>query len=119
MRTCRVAELEGALLDAAVAQASSISYRLQPLADGLRCMIAVPDNLSRGHVGFRPSTDWETGGPIIERERISVVRGELGEWHGYTGQPQRDAGDGEGPTALIAAMRAFVATSVGEEIELP
>lgn len=66
----------------------------------------------------QPSTAWEHGGPIIEREYIAL---ELldGEWCAWAPGPQRaDGGDGRGPTPLIAAMRAYVAGKFGERIDL-
>ena len=65
------------------------------------------------------STDWAQGGPIIEREKISIR-----QWtnvpivHAY--MPVDDAewaSDGASP--LIAAMRCFVASKLGEEVEVP
>jgi hypothetical protein len=68
---------------------------------------------------YSPTTDWAQGGPIIERERISIR-----QWtnvplvHAY--MPQDDApwvSDGTSP--LIAAMRAYVSSRLGDEVEVP
>jgi hypothetical protein len=65
---------------------------------------------------YYPSTDWAQGGPIIERERITI------EW---TGDPDSWCAcimaDQEvyGPTPLIAAMRVYVASKLGDEVEIP
>ena len=70
-------------------------------------------------IGFKPSTNWAQGGPIIERERISIR-----QWtnvpivHAY--MPQDDApwaSDGTSP--LIAAMRCYVSSRLGDEVEVP
>lgn len=122
----RVAELEGSLLDTAVAKA---------LADPRISMWGVApwieDGLGLGHGSsgraFRPSIEWDFGGPIIERERIALA--EMGgRWHAMLpNNPMRgdsyidaysDSFDSEGPTALIAAMRAYVASKFGDEVEL-
>jgi hypothetical protein len=60
------------------------------------------------------STDWSQGGPIIEREKITI------EWTGenWMGYIWHDA-EYFGPTPLIAAMRCYVASKLGDEIELP
>jgi hypothetical protein len=61
-----------------------------------------------------PSTNWSDGGPIIERERIRLEAawiGELKDEIGWLAERQF-----EGKTALIAAMRAFVASKFGEEV---
>jgi len=108
----KVSELDGALLDAAVAMAEGVS--ILQLA------------------GTRYSTDWADGGPIIGRELIAVsahvydngpaqcccwvaavaIYG-MFDVH-YSHPPKR----WYGPTPLIAAMRAYVASKFGEEIDL-
>lgn len=64
---------------------------------------------------YSPSTDWSQGGPIIEREGISSTKlTEQGTWYTET----RDkAHFGHGPTLLIAAMRCFVASKFGPEVD--
>lgn len=68
------------------------------------------------------STDWAQGGPIIERERICLEeRKKMSVWLAYL----RDVTTGEskvityGPTPLIAACRCFVASKLGDEVEVP
>jgi hypothetical protein len=66
---------------------------------------------------FNPSTDWRQGGPIIERERIGLGH-EICEGRPYwvaTGYLVEECG----PTPLIAAMRCYVASKLGDEIEVP
>lgn len=69
---------------------------------------------------YQPQTDWAQGGPIIEREKIETwfedawcakVSGVDPENYG----PEWPSG----PTVLIAAMRCFVASKLGDEIEIP
>ena len=60
------------------------------------------------------STDWAQGGPIIQRERIRLdPRG-----HWVAGH---DSSNDEysGPTPLVAAMRAYVASKLVDEVEIP
>ena len=64
------------------------------------------------------STDWAHGGEIIEREGISL------EWSGWGGDEQWDAcikhdDNYTGLTALIAAMRCYVASKLGDDVEMP
>jgi hypothetical protein len=81
----------------------------------------VQEDVDKGIVpaGHHYSTDWLWGGPIIEREKIDVMWCGI-EWCAYCMTP-----DGErqletsGPTPLIAAMRAYVASKMGDEIEVP
>jgi len=68
--------------------------------------------------GFRPpsySTNWSQGGPIIEREGIELLCESLG--FRWVAIPQKGP-EWRGPTPLIAAMRCFVASRLGEEIEI-
>ena len=74
---------------------------------------------------FSPSTKWEQGGPIIERAEIGIKRrapcmkGE--EWEASPSITAKGAGGkfGCGPTPLIAAMRCYVASNLGDEVEIP
>ena len=60
------------------------------------------------------STDWAEGGPIIEREKITTEwTGE--DWMGYI----RHDEEFFGPTPLIAAMRCYVASKLGDDVTLP
>jgi hypothetical protein len=90
----KTSELSGAQLDWAVAR-----------ADGY------PDeDIS---VDWNYSTDWAQGGPIIERERIEL------EWSGSEWWARIWAdNDFKGSTPLIAAMRCYVASKLGEEVDM-
>jgi len=71
---------------------------------------------------YSPSTDWAQGGPIIEREGISIVLDwdVVGEFlWGATRIEQSVVSQAEGTTPLIAAMRCFVASKLGDEVEIP
>jgi len=74
-----------------------------------------------GHdVNYRPSTDWEQGGPIIEREGIEICRLNNGEWRGQFYEQETDKMHRKyGYTPLIAAMRCYVAYKMGDEIQVP
>ena len=71
-----------------------------------------------------PSTDWSQGGPIIEREKIRLVFRDLGAdsywfaeaFEAYNGNQYIS---GSGPTLLIAAMRCYVASRLGAEVDVP
>jgi hypothetical protein len=68
--------------------------------------------------GFHPSTDWALGGTIIEREKISLwARGD--EWAAESFTPNEQGHEETGTTPLIAAMRCYVASKLGDEVELP
>jgi len=70
------------------------------------------------------STDWAQGGPIIEREGItitpySVHNGVIKAWKAGRDWPLPHFPFYWGPTPLIAAMRWYVASVLGDEVELP
>ena len=71
----------------------------------------------RTHMDAWPySTDWSQGGPIIEREKIGVWWD--GVWHAkYDGCRPDQVQDAHTP--LIAAMRCYVASKLGDEVEIP
>jgi hypothetical protein len=73
---------------------------------------------------YLPSTDWAQGGPIIEREGISTrfdPKDARGAWYAVLGEHRFLSPDfeGTGTTPLIAAMRCFVASKLGNDIEIP
>lgn len=75
------------------------------------------------------SESWEHGGPIIERERLDlnydvhwVYDKDDPEDHGerwYATPCGADLNGFYGSTPLIAAMRCFVASKLGDEVDVP
>ena len=125
----KTADLNGAALAQAVALALGWLVYPDGGGDGALMVCEVPegDVYSFGEYGFRPDRDWETGGPIIERERITIVASEYGgqmEWSATVGpfthyiDESLPLGEATGPTPLVAAMRAYVASKLGQEVEL-
>ena len=107
-------------LDWAVAKCEGHEKRRALKADRRRVLVPHPDG---GGQLFRPSTDWEQGGPIIEREAHNLFKHNGGtEWccavnvprDGYTAIITAD-----GPTPLIAAMRCHVTSKLGYEVDVP
>ena len=71
---------------------------------------------------FMPSIDWQEGGPIIEREWLDVTPWPNESDEDFRWQcKQHDSIEcvAFGPTPLIAAMRCYVASMMGEEVEVP
>lgn len=128
----KVSELEGALLDAAVAKALGAAVRIAegPMGDAMcfaRGSTSGPKHgpTWKAEVPFCPSTDWGDGGPILYGERIGFAQafdhatGLLpDEW---VALPAGECGlrGAVGPTPLIATFRYFVASKFGAEVELP
>jgi hypothetical protein len=74
--------------------------------------------LVNNSIPFRPSRNWGDGGPIIEREKIDI------EHIAYLGADPWGAmidtrNEQTGPTPLIAAMRCYVASKLGDEVDVP
>lgn len=120
----RTSELTGALLDYWVAKAEGLeaevrSYQQDPFGKGVETVRYC--NLKKGNRPFLPSTSWAQGGSIIEREMIELSHDrdwrEDGQfWRVWQGN---HAGYGymDGDTPLIAAMRVYVASKFGAEVQ--
>ena len=107
----KTAELSGAALDWAVASVELTGH--DDYTNVL--MVTVGDD---NDWKYNPSCDWWQGGAIIERERISVwARGN--EWAAESFVPNKQGREETGETPLIAAMRCYVASKLGDEVEVP
>jgi hypothetical protein len=101
--------LSGEALDLAVATAAGLYIS----DDGFAHLRGLGSNLALPLRDWSPSENWEHGGPIIEREKIEI--GFMGDGHGWQAAVNPLASADytlkwvDGPTPLIAAMRAFVA----------
>jgi len=105
----RTEELTGAALDWAVA-----SIELTGHDDYTNVlMVTVGDD---NDWKYNPSTDWAQGGAIIEREMIELVPVTGALWEAYKRNQHIPS---DGATPLIAAMRCYVASKLGDEVELP
>lgn len=115
----KVSELEGALLDAAVAKA--LGHRDLQLKNG-EWRSRTEDGELSPIAAF--SGNWAAGGPLIESEFIETSGlPELAEPRRWSAWVIGCAGndddpEGIGPTLLVAAMRAFVASKFGEDVDL-
>lgn len=108
----KTSELTGAALDRVVVLA--LGYTI----DDNGC--AVRDNIAEFNVDcFNPSTNPAQGYPIIEREKITTDWAYRMEWKARLYVPAEEPWVFTGPTILIAAMRCFVASKLGDEVEIP
>lgn len=109
----KVSDLEGAELDYWVAKAHGWKSDPDFLDSALDQGYWTADGIFEPKHEWKPSIDWSQGGPIIEREKIQleIIHGEWGALIDVDAWPKY------GPTPLIAAMRAFVASKFGNEIE--
>lgn len=101
----KTSELKGTALDWAVAKCEGVE-------DTWGKSSLIPYDF---FMGYRYSTDWARGGPIIEREGVTLLYqyGDGYDAYMHTGHKQR------GPTPLIAAIRCYVASKLGDEVEVP
>lgn len=127
----KTSELTGAQLDYWVARAEGLALKKvhadtwsvegpegHSAVHRTICPSPAGPDFTGGYLGdWSPSTKWDDGGPIIERMKIMV------SWnadHWVSGA--NDAVDNpksriwSGRTALIAAMRAHVASKFGDEV---
>ena len=117
----KTSELTGAALDWAVAKCEGFT----DYDHATETMLAPRKEYGRVNLDeYSYSTDWAQGGPIIERGGISIRYSEKdarGAWYAVLG-PNRFLSpdhEGSGTTPLIAAMRCYVASKLGDEIEIP
>lgn len=111
----RTSELTGAALDWAVAKCEGREMRAWRTYKRLN--------------QTNYSTDWEQGGHIIEREEINLLKRDDRPWSGYAyrygkhkklrGQRGCEIFRATGPTPLIAAMRCYVASKLGSDVDVP
>jgi hypothetical protein len=99
----KVSEASGQVLDRLVNMAEELHFVLAPVAY---------------------SSNWSFGGPIIEGKEIQLATERGGEW--VASIPcaveigdYRKYSSKTGPTPLIAAMRCYVVSKLGEEVEIP
>ena len=110
----RSRDLAGRALDLAVARAEGLVY-----TDG---WLVRPSRRAKGRwkgehtmplADYRPSQDWEVGGPIIARERIGVCCDSRG-WLAHKGHGLQPCYAATGDNALQAAMRCYVISRFGD-----
>ncbi len=124
----KTSELIGPALDWAVAKCEGLQ--------AAQLKVNGPVHVFRT-VGYEPTTyqpteKWNQAGPIIEREIYKLFRNVGGTFTAqikirvpyYSPTYGADIGRDEviscaGPTPLIAAMRCYVASRLGDEVEIP
>lgn len=115
----KTSELTGAALNWAVAMCEGWKWTTARDHTGnYPWLVKVGRDMNPKH--YHPSTHWGIGGPIIERERLTVIYNEREEDAEGWRTIAYHTGDMEyGPTPLVAAMRCYVASKLGDNVELP
>lgn len=131
MKTVKIADATNIQLDWLVATCAGIAFTLDVSLPHYPLLVLageehlVDDFYSGYSPTKRPGQMW----PIIEREGIELVRGndlifpkgnEKGEYSEPLWLASRGGGRKfHGPTSLIAAARCYVASKLGETVEVP
>lgn len=119
----KTSELTDKALDWAVAKALGFRFGHWQInnAGYVNVWAELLDDRGCGPAGYFPeddrfqySTSWAAGGPIIDREKITVSDFDGGWAAGYNGML-----NSFGPTPLIAVCRCFVAFRLGVEVDVP
>jgi len=77
-----------------------------------------------GWTSFAPTTYWSQGGPIIEQKCIAL-RSHYHDETPWSAEPSfstvllKVSAFSTGPTPLVAAMRCYVVSELGKEVEVP
>ena len=110
----KTTELTGAALDWAVAKCEDYTDKIRinkskEWEDLGRTQVRDAD-----YTIWSPSEDWAQGGPIIEREKIGLLP---------SGNAYYECGGctyySYGDKPLIASMRCYVASKLGDNVEIP
>ena len=109
MKMIKISEATEIQLDYLVAKCQGEEYQSGKSFDGI----------GNEHPPHRYSSDWAQGGPIIEREKLTIDWAYRMEWEARIYIPDEEPWVMTGPTSLIAAMRCYVASKLGDEAEVP
>lgn len=120
----KTAELIGAALDYAVAKCEGFSIEFEE-DDGGRFWINRTNHAQQYyppfgylHDVFFPSSDWSQGGEIIEGEKLLICPDQDGLWSAWQ-HGAHEPRYASGPTPLVAAMRSYCCSKLGNEVEIP
>ena len=120
----KTSELTGVALDWAVAKCNGKTlhyfvddpFKKDP-------WLTVDGNADQPLHSYTPSTDWAQGGPIIERAGVAIdcvqSDGEIAGWIAQLPMFREAKYEEPSPTPLIAAMRCYAASKLGDEVDVP
>ena len=114
LATIKTSGLIGPALDWLVAKCNGDFALYHDIEEGQRFL-----NLWTNSAFLHYSSNWANGGPIIEREGIAL-RPNGATWVAYAkGKLVDIVYPMEGPTPLIAVCRCYVASKLGDVVEVP
>lgn len=119
-------DLVGPLLDLAVATVERLPAVIHKVDNAMAPFFecCVLDATGRLHYQYMPSRSWTQGGPLIEGSCIELIptydesssARPCGDWAATVHGPQLYFANG--PTPLVAAMRALVRSKVGASVRM-
>jgi hypothetical protein len=120
----KTSDLQGAALDWAVAVAENLQFNEGRVVKVCRQEATTPAWIERENAPgsaphyhrYSPSTNWSLMGPIIAGNLLCLAPDPM---HGWAARSYMDAVAYYGPTPLIAAARAYVASQLGDEVPVP
>lgn len=107
----KVSESERETLDYMVVMAEWIGHHFSKEERFIKIFL----HQNRTGQGYCYSRDWAQGGPIIERERIEVRPYDGKRWIATDNLTNHTIG----PNPLVAAMRCYVISKLGNEVDIP
>ena len=110
MALIKTKDLQGAALDWAAAKCENVECDENNLPIWFDA-----DGLDAPRATYAPSSDWSQAGQIIEREKIAIDF----DHDCWNASKIDEPCYFSGPTPLIAAMRCFVASKLGEQVDVP
>jgi hypothetical protein len=120
----KTAELIGAALDWAVSKCEGFTSEYEPDIGDFWI-----ERTNHTYTGLAPfgylkealhfSTDWSQGGPIIERELLTICALSKNRFSAGYAVAHSAKNNQIGTTPLIAAMRCYVASKLGDKVVLP
>lgn len=124
MKNINTADATGAALDWLVAKALGLNSNTDPEVRTQYVGYAgFADANGFGYDIKNYSTDWSQGGPIIADNALNlhywVEESEYGDEKRWESGHHNSRHRMFGPTPLIAAMRCFVASKLGDIVEVP
>lgn len=107
----KTSEATNGQLDRLVAKIEKVDYSPEPTTNSIGMTFDATNY----------TTDWAIAGPIIDSEKITLDYHDAeGWWEASIYLKSEDElVQTRGVTALIAAMRCYVASKLGEEVEVP